>query len=314
MDKLRSLELFLAVIDQGSYAAAAIKTKTSPSTISKAITRLEESLTLQLFQRSTRQIKLTPAGARYAETVRSLINELANSETALQEKNEEASGLLRINTPVAFGRLYLRPLLKEFIKRFPRITLDISYEDKYVDIIDNQIDICIRTGTISDSRLVARQLSPIDSLICASPAYLKKNPPPKSAKEFSQHPWIRFRYAQTNRLMSIMMPSRQGTIEYDPDDSFIVDDGQALAELCADGFGLTQVPHFIARDWLNKKSIVPIFPTYSEKKYGVYMLYPKRNYLPAKVRVFIDYITESMEAAGEFPNRTWARDLKTWRA
>ena len=307
MDKLRLLRFFLTVIDHGSFSAAAQQLAISPSTISKAIQRLEQSVGIQLFQRNTRHLRLTTEGEQYGLQIRSLLEQLDTCDENIKQRNDVPRGKLRISVPISYGRLYVRPLLKSFNQLYPDICIELSYDDRYVDIIEQGFDVCIRSGTVSDSRLVSRQLSPIDFLICASPAYVKHHSMPKSARDFKQHPWIRFRYQQTGRLMPIMMPGRASYREFDPDQTYIVDDGEALVELCADGLGLTQMPHFIARNGLLDKRVVTLFPAFHPSGFGVFVLYPKRNYLPERVKAFVDFLCQQIEKLGETPRSTWAR-------
>lgn len=309
MDKLRLLKFYITAVDKGSFAAAALHLRTSPSTISKAIVRLEKNIGIQLLQRNTRHLKLSEAGAKYVATARAIVEQLEECEKNLQHSNDQPRGVLRIDAPVSYGRLYIRPLLKKFQQQFPEISIDLSYSDKYVDLIEQRIDLCVRSGTVKDSGLIVRQLSPIDFLICASPDYLKNHGCPRTVSEFSNHRWIRFRFQQTGQLMPITLSENGEYSECDPDQSYIVDDGEALAELCADGLGLTQLPHFIARNWLLNKTVVPIFPAYTLPGSGVYVMYPKRDYLPVRVKVFIDFLCAQMEALGETPTRTWASEF-----
>jgi len=312
MDKLRLIRFFLSVVEKGSFAAAAQYLGVSPSTVSKAVARLEEGIKVQLFQRSTRQLKLTLAGEKYVSTARMVIDQLDECEHSILQANDKPQGVLRVNVPVSYGRLYIRPMFKKFYKLYPKIELDISFSDKHIDIINGGFDVCIRSGTVSDSRTIVRQLSPMDFLICSSPVYLEKYGYPKSKREFSNHAWVRFRFQQTGQLMPVLMPGVEGHNTLDPDRTFIVDDGETMAELCADGLGLSQMPHFIARNWLRKKLIVPLFPVFKSPKYGIYLLYPKREYQPARVRAFISFVCEELEGMGESPRKTWASDLKRW--
>ena len=260
MDKLSLLKQFVVSVEQGGFAAAANHLGLSPSTLSKGMGRLEEHLNLKLFHRSTRQVILTEAGSRYLITARHILMELEQCEQRLQQDNREPKGRIKVNLPVSYGRLYVMPLLQCFIQKYPEIELELSFNDSHVDMLEQGIDLTIRSGNLEDRRLVARKLSPVDFLICASPNYLTKNGYPSTAAQFSDHPWIRFRYRQTGRLMPVTMPDGDSERHYDPGQQFIVDDGEALAELCAQGLGLTQLPHFIARDWLKDDRIVPILP------------------------------------------------------
>ena len=311
MDKLRSLELFLATCDGGSFAAAAKSCSSDPSTVSKAIGRLEAQLGLTLFQRSTRKLRITPAGERYAETVRSLIGDLTTCEDELKQINDSPSGTLRINSAVCYGHLYLRPILQSFVQKYPAINLELEIDDRYVDVIANNIDITVRTGYVEDSRLIARRLSPMDFLVCASPQYLEQNCTPRYAEEFHSHRWIGFRIKETQQLQPIYLPDEGGHyISLELERNHIADDGEAMAHMCADGLGIAQLPHFLAKKGLEDGSLVSLFPHFRAPQHnsGVYVIFPKREYLPAKVRVFIDYLVSSLSAARETASYTWAEE------
>ena len=311
MDKLRSLEIFLATCDGESFAAAARTCNTDPSTVSKAINRLEAQLGLTLFQRSTRQLRITDAGQRYADTVRKMIQDLTVCEDELKHLNDSPSGILRISSAVCYGHLYLRPLLQAFCQRYPAIQLDIEISDLHADIIENHIDVALRTGYVKDSRLVARRLSPMDFLVCASPDYLAAQGIPKSANDFHQHSWIGFRIQETQQLQPIFLPDAQGEyVPYELKRTHITDDGEAMAGMCADGLGFAQLPHFLAKQGLDSGSLVSLYPYFRppQPDNGVFAIYPKREYLPAKVSVFIEFMTTSLAAMGESTNHTWAEN------
>lgn len=315
MDKLNLLRILITVVDQGSFSGAATLLGLSPSTVSKAIARLEEHLQLFLFHRSTRRLTLTEAGMAYTQTVRKLIGELDSCEENISQLNDSPSGRLSLNLPISYGRRYVMPLLASFHQRYPDIELDISFDDAYVDMIDRGIDICIRSGTLEESRLVARQLSPIDFLICAAPAYLKQHPDfadlsNTPTAKYQNADWIRFRFRQTGRLMPIMIMNQGCQQNLEPGRQFVVDDGEALAELCAQGLGLTQLPHFIARDWLQSKSIVPVAPMYRPPGFGVWVIYAKRDYQPAKVRAFVQFLEQAIRQQDEHPRYTWAEHVQ----
>ncbi len=309
MDKQRALHLFLAVVDHGSYAKASVHAETSPSTISKAIVRLERELAIQLFQRNTHSLRLTAAGAQYAAAVRGFLEELSNCEFQLRKANDEPAGCLKLNFPVDYGRFYILPLLAKFHRLYPKIKLDISHNDSYIDIIEQGIDVCIRSGNVSDSRLVVRQLSPIDFLLCASPTFIRRQGKPKNTNEFEQFPWIRYRFSHSGLLMPIIMPAATKRVESDPGQQFVVDDGEILLALCVQGLGIAQMPHFLVRNSLLAGTIKPLFPALQHPEFGVYMIYPKRDYLPQRVRCFVDFICAEIEAMGETPRSTWARDI-----
>jgi len=305
MDKFRSLELFLATVDGGSFAAAAKQLATDPSTVSKAIKRLETRLELQLFQRSTRQLNLTEAGENYANSVRVFIDHLCQSEENLKLENKRPSGKLRINLPVSYGRLYIQPLLCDFNRRYPDIQLEISFDDEYIDMIGHNIDVSIRSGHLSDSRLVAQKLSPMEYVICASKEYVNKTKKNLDIKNFSSHPWIRFRFKQTGKLMKINGVDKNISEAIDVKQNIIVDDGEVLAEFCAAGLGLTQIPHFIAKSGVQSGKLVILSAVYRSESAGVYIVYPKREFLPQRVRLFVDFVKSYLIDINESSDKTW---------
>ncbi|WP_105167801.1 LysR family transcriptional regulator [Pseudoalteromonas sp. T1lg23B] len=310
MDKLRTLEMFLATCDSGSFASAAKACHTDPSTVSKAISRLEAQLNLTLFQRSTRQLRITDSGLRYASTVRKVIHELTDVEQDLQHVNDAPSGTLRVNSAVCYGHLYLSTILPAFCKRYPDIKLDLEINDLHVDIIENNIDIAIRTGFVKDSRLIARRLSPMDFLTCASPLYLKEHGTPRTYQDFEHHRWIGFRIKETRQLQPIYLPNEQGQFELcELQRTHLTDDGESMASMCANGMGIAQLPHFLAKQYLDSGALVSLYPHIRPPQIdsGVFAIYPKREYLPAKVRVFLDFLMTALEEQGENSQQTWAQ-------
>ncbi len=309
MDKLNGLKLLTAVVDRGSYSGAANILGVSPSTISKAISRLEDSLNFHIFHRTTRKLTLTEPGRAYVEIARRLITELEECEQELSRANEEPKGRLRISLPISYGRLYVLPKIHKFRRKYPDITLELSFDDAYVDMVEQGIDVSVRSGTIEESNLIARQLSPMDFIVCAAPSYVAQYGVPK-IDDYSNHPWIRFRFRQTGRLAPVFLPNGEGTLNLDPSKDIIVDDGEALSELCAQGCGLTQVPHFLARKWIHQGSLLPILPHHRMKGWGVWAIYAKREYLPAKIRVFVEFLQQCLAEIGEQAYSTWVEELE----
>ncbi len=310
MDKFKALQFFILVAQRGSsFIEAAKIAGTSASTISKAITRLEQELGCQLFLRTTRKLNITQSGLDYLNTVKGMLDDLDACEAQIISDKSQPQGVINLNLPVSYGKLYILPLLKNFNELYPAISFNIQFNDAYVDMIEQNIDVTIRSGTIQDSRLICQKLSPIDFLVCASRNYISANGPLKSENDAYNHRWIRFRFRQTGKILPIFFVNGENVNEINPGNQFVVDDGESMAELCAAGLGLTQTPHFIARKWLDKGEIEAVYPCQSDEQYGVYLLYTRRDYMPARVRVFIDYIKQSIRDLGETPQTTWARNI-----
>lgn len=309
MDKLNLLKLFVNVAEHGSFAATANHLGLSPSTLSKAVARLEKNLKLVLFYRTTRQLTLTESGQEYLYVARKLITDLEQCEQKLSQSNDSPQGVIKLNVPVSYGSLYITPLIGKFHELYPEITFDISYQDAYVDMVAEGIDICLRSGTLGDSGLIAKQLSIMDFLICASPKYIEKYGKPSSLEDLENHSWIRFRYRQSGKLHPIFVEDQGSELALDPGQQWIVDDGEALVKLCSQSVGLTQVPHFIAKNSVESGEIVPVMPLFRTKRFGIWAIYPEREYLPAKIKVFIEFLQKEINAMGETPFTTWAEDL-----
>jgi DNA-binding transcriptional LysR family regulator len=313
MDKWNSLRFLIASVEAGNFASAATKLGADPSTVSKAVRRLEEQLNTTLLQRSTRAISLTEAGEIYLKSAKEAIAQLEESENYLHSLNEQPKGVLRINSPVTYGKRYLSPVISRYMKAHPEVNIELNSTDSYVDIIENRFDIGIRIGHIDDSRLIARQLSPMDYLICASPELSETLPQDFSHKNFADYPWIRFRFKRSGKIMPIIIPGESGIQEINPGNNVVVNDGVTLAKLAGEGFGLIQAPHFTVKRAIEKGELKAVLPAIRHPSFGVYIVYPKREYLPKKTSKFIQYLLEEVEALGEFPQHTWAEKLKTLR-
>lgn len=309
MDKLKALKYFVLTCEKGSFTSVAKIFGTDSSTISKAISRLETEIGFQLFIRSTRQLKLSHSGEQYLEIARRLLDELEQCEVELSKKLKSLSGNLRLNVPISYGRLYIQPLLKKFSEKYPKIKVEIHYDDAYVDIIEQGFDLSIRSGSVQDSQLISKRLTPMDMLICASPEYISKISTPINISQFDNHDWITFRYRQTGKLHPVIYRNKTEEVSYFPKSRYIVSDGEALAELCADGLGLTQIPHFIANKWIKCGAIVPVLPAYTSPTMGIYVLYPNRQ-LPNRVRAFIDFLNSWLRSNDEYCDRMWTDSLK----
>jgi DNA-binding transcriptional LysR family regulator len=325
MDKFKTIALFMSTIETGSFSATAKKHATDPSTVSKAIKRLEEQLGLQLLYRSTRQLSLTSAGQKYADTVGSLYQQLESCEHELKSANNSYSGALKINLPVSYGRVYMLPMLSQFKKTYPDIELEVSFNDQYVDMISDAVDISIRSGTLNDSRLVAQKLSPMPFVLCMSTKG-QENQSLKSVcasnssgsadlgiiqnidisnEELAALPWVLFRFKQTGKTMPINFTYQGRNIHVEPKRVTIVDDGEAMARMCAEGLGLCLMPHFNAKALVMEDKMKVVAKVDEFPNSGVFIVYPKRKDLPKRTQVFIEFVKAYLKEMGESPSKTW---------
>lgn len=307
MNKFKTLNLFLSVIDSGSFASAAKSHATDPSTVSKAIKRLEQQLGIALFTRSTRKVVLTPAGKEYAETIRGLYRQLDDCEAQLKWSQETASGHLKINVPVSYGSAFIVPLIKGFKSLYPEISIELTFNDEYVDMIAHSIDLTIRSGRVADSSLIAQKLSPMPFVICGATEVAELAKQAFSAKYLSALPWLQFRFKQTGKLMPLNFEFAGDVFAISPnaESLTILDQGDAMMKLCADGMGLCLMPHFTAKQWVDDGSVDIVHRVDGFDDFAISVIYPTRDYLPKRTRVFIDYLKAELGKIGETHNTTW---------
>ena len=268
MDKLNLINIFLAVCHAGSFTAASSNLGLNPSTVSKAIGQLEQHLGLKLFNRTTRNLQLTASGEVYRDSCQHLITGLNVCEQKLHADHNEPKGLLKINLPIAYGQLYIMPMLSDFRERYPNIKLEVSLTDDYVDIIGNSIDVAIRSGQMQDSRLVAKKLSPMDFAICASPSFLA-NHKRITAANIQKLPWVLYRFIHTGQIMPIVSfkkigKQRQRYEFIPPEPTLVTTDGLSMVIACKAGLGLMQAPHFLLRDSVQSGDIKLVQPYFRE--------------------------------------------------
>jgi len=304
MDKFRTIALFMSTIATGSFAATAKKHATDPSTVSKAIKRLEAQIGMQLFYRSTRKLSLTSAGQKYA-----IYHQLESLEDELKSVNDSHSGSLKINVPVSYGRMYVLQMLCQFKKSYLDISLEVSFNDEYVDMISDAVDVSIRSGTLTDSRLVAQKLTPMEFVLCAGSALAASTDINITNERLTTLPWILFRFKQSGKTMPINFSYQGRHIMVEPENFTIVDDGEAMAEMCAAGLGLTLMPHFTAKKLVTEGKVKVLAKIDDFPNSGVFIVYPKREYLPKRTQIFIEFVKRYLEQIGESPSNTWLKGL-----
>ncbi|EGR2744558.1 LysR family transcriptional regulator [Vibrio parahaemolyticus] len=305
MDKLNLIKLFVSVVEHGSFTAVANQSGQSPSTISKAITRLEQNLGVRLVHRTTRQFQLTEAGLKYLDTAREVIALLKSTEEQLSLSTLSPTGTLKVSLPLSFGQYYIAPLIPEFCQKYPEVKLDLSFSDEYTDIVDSGMDIAIRSGKLNDSNLIARRLCPIDMGMFASPQYLREFGWPDSPDSLSQHRWILYRFRQSGRLLNLVMTLNGEVQRIEPYHQVTVDNGYVMATLASLGTGIAYMPHYLARNLVREGKLILVSKPQRTEDQAVYIYYPSRDFVPAKVKVFIEFIAHKLEEQGETVNSSW---------
>lgn len=308
MDKLNLINIFLTVCRCGSFVGASVDMGVDPSTVSKAIHQLEKHLKLRLFNRTTRQLRLTHAGETYQEQCAHFLAGLENCEQQLTQEQTAPSGRLKINLPCSYGQLYVMPMMERFCSRYPNIHVEISLSDDYVDMVGQSIDIAIRSGQLQDSRLVAKKLSPMDFATCASPEFLAKTKR-ITASNIEQQRWIRYRFLHTGKISPLYIVKQKGNnkkrTEIIPEPALTTTDGLSMLMACKAGIGLMQAPHFLVREAIQAGELDIVQPYYRSKRFSVYAYYSHKDYVPIKVRVFLEHLVNELKLIGENHNTTF---------
>jgi DNA-binding transcriptional LysR family regulator len=305
MNRFDDLEVFAKVVSNGSMSSAARELAISPAVVSKRLQKLEERLGTRLLNRTTRKISLTEAGEGYYNRITSVLAGLEEAEDYLSQRSTLARGALKISAPTSFGRMHLAPHLEKFLKANPDLTLNLDLSDDYVDIVSGGFDLAIRIGELTDSTLVARKLAPVRRILCAAPNYLKQAGIPKTLADLDTHALIAPHNQGPWRL-----EGNSGIILYRPNSMLVTNSSEVVRETVISGMGIALRSTWDIGPELKKGQLKRVLPEYSSTKgLGIYAVYPTRQFLPMKVRYFIDYLAELFG-----PSPYWEQGLKTFDA
>lgn len=293
MDRLSGLLAFARTAELGSFVAAGRVLGLSPSAVGKSVARLEQELGVRLLQRSTRRIGLTEEGKLFNERVRRILDDIDDAEAMLSRTRETPHGRLRVSTPIVTYHMLL-PVLPAFMTRYPDIELDIDFNDHIVDIIEEGIDVAIRSGDLPDSRLLARPLGPFRLHLCAAPSYLERHGLPATPNDLRQHLGIRFRFPNSGKVQEWPLTTGAGEVEIRT--VLTCNNMEALKGATISGLGIGCMPDFLVCDALAAGTLRSLLDDHVDGSGQFRMLWPSNRYLSPKVRVFIDFLSERFSA------------------
>lgn len=289
MDSFSGLESFVRAADLLSFAKAGRLLGISASAVGKNVARIEKQLGLRLFNRSTRHVHLTQEGAMFHERCRRILDELDDARAMMQDAVAEPRGRLRVSLPT-IGYRFLLPMLPAFHARYPEIELDLDFNDRLVDVIAEGVDVAIRSGELVDSQLVARRLGPFRFFLVASPAYLARRGMPQTPAELAHHQCVRYRFVTGDKieawdLTGLAVPLPPG---------LICNNMEAVLGAAVAGFGVAQVPDFLAHEALARGELQRVLTPYLVRTGQFSILWPSSRQLSPKVRAFVDFASERM--------------------
>ncbi len=287
------LMVFHSVVKHSSFAKAAEELALSPSGVSRIVTRLEERLGVRLVQRTTRSLSLTEAGSAFHARASQILEDLMDAEAEVQKATAQPRGNLRITASLMFGQRYVTPLLAQILARFPELSIDLSLTNRFVDIIDEGIDLAIRIGALSDSRLIARRLCANQRVLVASPSYLERRGTPSHPDELSAHDCIVYTGFAKPREWKLHGPA--GPVSVSISGRVATNNIEVLDDTSKRGVGISVGPTMSAYSALLSGELVRVLPEYTFEPSAIFAVYPSARQLTTKVRAVVDFLVENFD-------------------
>lgn len=296
MDLFAATRVFVQVVDSGGFARAAEVLDVSNAVVTRQVAALERHLGARLLNRTTRRMSLTDAGEEFYGRARSILEQVAEAEAVASQGTRSPVGLLRISAPLSYGISHLAPVLARFRQRYPQLRLDVDLSDRLVDLANEGIDVALRIATRLDPGIVSRRIATLDAVVCASPGYLRKRGRPRKPAELAGHDTLGFSYLGAGDEWPFTAPdgSREQVRVHPEVHS---SNGELLRDLAIAGGGVILQPRFIVEEALQRGALVPILESYRTLELKLHAVYLSQRFLPSKVRVFIDFLVDSLGSA-----------------
>lgn len=279
---------FVQVVEGRSFSTAARALGVTRSAVSRQVAGLEDRLGARLLNRTTRRLSVTEAGAVYYESCARILAEARAAERAVMDLDAAPRGLLRINAPMSFGVGHLGPALASFACAHPALTVELTLDDRVVDLVGEGYDMAIRIADLPPSTLVARRLAANRRVLCAAPAYLARAGTPERPEDLARHACLGYSYLATGNDWRFRGPDGPVTVRIDP--VLSANNGDVLRQMAVAGLGIMLAPTFIAGDDLRSGALMPLLGEWTEADTGIFAVYPHSRHLSPKVRAFVDFL------------------------
>ncbi|WP_035576481.1 LysR family transcriptional regulator [Halomonas sp. TG39a] len=297
MDRITELELFVHAVDLGTLSKAAELLDISNASATRHLNSLESRLKVRLLERNTRRLSLTKIGHDFYQRSKNLLNEYHEAEAAVNSSVVEPTGTLTVTASISFSKLHIAPLLPEFKKRYPRIKIHIVGANRYYDIMDSGIDLAIRTREFEpDSNITVRRLAENRRVLAASPEYLRRRGAPKKVDKLSHHDMIVYSHAYNPYRLNFSRGSDKASVNIEP--ILESNDGQIIRSAALAGLGILVQPMYVIYDDLVAGRLIPVLQDWHLPKLIINIAFQERRYMPAKTRLFIDFLLEDFRKKG----------------
>ncbi|OBV38434.1 LysR family transcriptional regulator, regulator for bpeEF and oprC [Janthinobacterium psychrotolerans] len=286
------MEVFIQVVDAGSFTRAAENMQLPKATVSTLISSLEASLSVKLLNRTTRHVSITSDGAAYYEHCVRILSDVREAEESLSRTRLNPSGRLRVDAPTALASELLIPALPDFFARYPDIVLELGCSDRPVDLIEEGVDCAVRGGELGDVNLIARRVGVLHFITCASPAYLAHYGTPQHPNELSLHRGVNFFSAKTGRTFEWDFTRDGERIQIAMPSNIALNDSNAYSAAGLAGLGIVQMTHFMLAPLMEQGKMVELLKEWESDPLPIHVIYPPNRHLSAKVRVFVEWVAD----------------------
>lgn len=297
MDSLSGIVSFVKTAETLSFVGAARVLGVSASAVGKSVAKLEQTVGVRLFQRSTRKVHLTAEGELFYQRCRSILDDLQDAEAMLSRAVETPRGKLRVSLPT-IGYRFLLPVLPEFRHLYPEVELNIDFNDHLVDVIEEGFDVVIRSGNLPDSKLMSKQLGPFRFVLCAAPAYLERKGTPQKPAELECHDCVRYRFPTTGKLMDWSISTDAIWSQLRLPSVLTFNNMEAVFTAAIDGHGIAYMPDFLVHKAVREKLLQIVLDDDQQEHGQFWALWPSNRHLSPKIRVFVDFISARLFTQG----------------
>ena len=288
MDKLSSMKAFTVVASTGSITAAAVQLELSKSMVSKHIAFLENMLDSQLLYRNSRGVHLTELGEQYRDQCKLILTQIEDAEFLISQSNQQPGGTLKVSAPTSFGTYHLAPKIANYKKMFSEVNVELTLDDRLVDLVEGGFDLAIRIGKLEDSSLIAKRLTETELVVCGAPAYLKQHGIPQAPADLVDHNCLIYKPSKINDKW--LFRSDEGEFSQQVSGDFVTNTGDALRMAALKERGLIQLPSYVVNADIEEGKLQTVLDDDQPDPVPIHAVYPQRKNLSATVRVFIDYL------------------------
>jgi LysR family transcriptional regulator for bpeEF and oprC len=289
MDRFDAMRALVRVVDSGSYTQAARQLGLHKATVSQQIQQLEARLGVRLLTRSTRSVSPTAEGLACYRQACTILEQVDEMESVLRKGGSSPAGHLRVDVPVAMGRLVFAPEIRGFLERYPRITLELGCSDRSTDLVQEGVDCALRGGALPDSRLAARRVGDLRFVLCAAPRYIQQHGAPATPGELPRHQQVGYLLASTARLRPVRLSSAAGTVEFEVPARVLTTDSAAALSAGLDGLGLIVLAEFVASHHLASGALLRVLPGWQSPSLPLQLVTPTARRRAARVQAFMDW-------------------------